>query len=97
MEVLVDARATDVGANQVAEKVLGTKSMSPFLDIKSARLCPLAHAVPNFLLACIWETAESRAHGFRSHLHKGTPMDSASMDNLLSFHGECYVICISYD
>ena len=37
---------TDVVANQVAEKVLGTKSVAPFLDIKSARFHPLAHAAP---------------------------------------------------
>ena len=48
MEVLADARAaTDVVANHVAEKVLGTKSMVPFLDMKSARLRPLAQAAPN--------------------------------------------------
>ena len=94
MEVLADARATDVVANQVAEKVLGTKSMAPFLDIKSARLRPLAHAAPNPLMACIWETAESHAHGFRSLVQNGTPMDSAGMDDLLSFLSEC--ICMFY-
>ena len=96
MEVLADARATDVIANQLAEKVLRTKSMAPFLDIKSARLCPLAHAAPNPLMACIWETAESHAHGFRSLLQNGTPlaMDSAGMEDLLSFLGEC--IFMSY-
>ena len=72
--------ATDVVANQVAEKVLGTKSMAPFLDIKSAHLRPLAHAAPNPLMACIWETAESHAHGFRSLLQNGTPMDSAGRE-----------------
>ena len=61
MEVLADARASDV-ANQAAEKMLGTKSMAPFLDMKSARLRPLAQAAPNPLMACIWETAESHAH-----------------------------------
>ena len=71
-----------------------TKSMVPFLDIKSARLRPLAHAAPNPLMACIWETAESHAHGFRSHFQNGTPMDSASMEDLLLFLGEC--ICMSF-
>ena len=89
MEVLADARATDVVANPMAKKVLGTKSMSPFLDIKSARLRPLAHAAPNPLIACIWETAESHEHGFRSLLQNGTPMDSAGMGDPLSFLGEC--------
>ena len=69
-------------------------SMEPFLDIKLARLRMLAHAAPNPLMACIWETAESYAHGFRSHLQNGTPMDSAGMEDLLSFLGEC--ICMSY-
>ena len=51
MEVLADARAaTDVVANHVAEKVLGTKSMAPFLDMKSARLRPLAQAAQNPLM-----------------------------------------------
>ena len=72
-----------------------TKSMVPFLDIKSARLRPLVHTAPKPLMACIWETAESHAHGFRSHFQNGTPMDSASMEDLLSFLGEC--ICMSYD
>ena len=75
MEVLADARAaTDVFANHVAEKVLGTKSMAPFLDMKSARLLPLVQAAPNPLMACIWETAESHTQRFRSLLQKGTPM-----------------------
>ena len=72
-----------------------TKSMAPFLDIKLARLHPLAHAAPILLMACIWETAESHAHGFRSHLQNGTPMDSAGMEDLLSVLGVC--ICMSYD
>ena len=58
-----------------------TKSIAPFLDIKSARLRPLAHAAPNPLMACIWETAEFHAHGFRSHLQNRTPMDSAGMED----------------
>ena len=80
--------------NQVAEKLLGTKSMAPLLDIKSARLRPLAHVAPNPLMACVWETAESRAHGFRSLWQKGTPMDSAGTEDLLSFISEC--ICMSH-
>ena len=71
MEVLADARATDVVENQVAEKVLGTKSIAPFVDMMSARLRPLAQAALNPLMACIWETAESHAHGFRSLLQNG--------------------------
>ena len=96
MEVLADARATDVVANQVAEKVLGAKSMAPFLDNKSARLQQLAGGAPNSLMACIWETAESHAHGFRSLLQKRTPMDSAGMELQWTrpFLGEC--ICMSY-
>ena len=91
MEVLADARATDVVANlnQVAEKVLGTKFMEPSWN--KVRLCPLAHAAPNPLMACIWETAESHAHGFRSLLQKGTPMDSASREDLLSIIVSVYV------
>ena len=73
MEVLADAH-----------KVLGTKSMEPFLDMKSAPLRPLAQVAPNPLMACIWETAESHAHGFRSLLQNGTPMDSAGFEDLLS-------------
>ena len=58
---MVAARAdTDVVANHVAEKVLGTKSMAPFLDIKSERLRPLALAAPNPKMACIWETSGLR-------------------------------------
>ena len=95
MEVLEDAlAATDVVVNHVAEKVLGTMSMAPFLDMKSARLRPLAQAAPNPLMTCIWETAESHAHEFRSLLQNGTPMDSAGLEGLLSFLGEC--ICMSY-
>ena len=48
-------------------------------------------------MACIWETAESHANGFRSGrslLQNGTPMDSAGMEDLLWFLGEC--ICMSY-
>ena len=71
-----------------------TKSMAPFLDIKSARLRPLAHAAHNPLMACIWETAESYAHGFHSHLQNGTPMDLACMEDVLSFLDDC--ICMSY-
>ena len=68
--------------------------MEPFLDIKSARLRRLAHAAPNPLMACIWQTAESHAHGFRSLLQNGTPMKSAGMEDLLSFLSES--ICMSY-
>ena len=75
-----------------------TKSMAamiaPFLDLKSARLRPLAHAAPNPLMACVWETAKSHAHGCRSHLQNGTPTDSAGLEDLLSSLGEC--ICMSY-
>ena len=39
-----------------------TKAMAPFLDIKSLLLRPLEHAAHNPLMACIWETAESKAH-----------------------------------
>ena len=98
MEVLANARATDIVANQVAEKVLATKSMAPFMDIKSARLRPLAHAAPNPLMACIWD-----GHGFHSLLQNGTPMDSAGMEDLLSFLGEyiwmsyvCHMTDISF-
>ena len=94
IEVLADARATEVVANQVAEKVLGTKSMAPFLDMKSARLRPLVHATPNPLMACIWEPAGSHTHGFRSLEQNGTPMDSAGMEDHLSFLSEC--ICMFY-
>ena len=45
-------------------------------------------------MACIWETAESHAHGFRSLLLHCTPMESAGMEDLLSFLGEC--TCVSY-
>ena len=82
MEVLADARATDVVANQLAEKMLGTKSMAPFLDIKSVRLRPLAPAALNPLMSGIWEIAESHAHGLRSLLQNGTPMDLAGMEDL---------------
>ena len=92
MEVLADARATDVVANQVAEKVLETKSMAPFLDIKSARPRPLAPAAPNNLMSCIWETAES--HTRIPLLQNGTLMDSAGMEDLYSFLCKC--ICMSY-
>ena len=95
MEVLADARAaTDVVANHVAGKVLGTKSIAPFLDMMSARLRPLAQAALNPLMACICETAESHAHGFSSLLQNGTAMDSAGLEDLLSFLCEC--ICMSY-
>ena len=95
MKVLADARAaTDVVANHVAEKVLGTKSMAPVLATKLARLLPLVQAAPNPLMACIWETAESHARGFRSLLQNGTAIDSAGLEDLVSFLGEC--ICMSY-
>ena len=95
---MVAARAdTDVVANHVAEKVLGTKSMAPFLDIKSERLRPLALAAPNPKMACIWETEESYGFGFRSVLQNGTAMDTADLEEFLSFLGEfsCHILVIS--
>ena len=57
-----------------------TKSMAPFLDIKSARLRPLAHTALNRLMACIWETAE-------------IPLPPAEWDsNGLSRHGRPLVV-----
>lgn len=69
MQVLADARTdTDVVANIVAERVLGTKSKGPFLDINSDRLKPLVTSAPNPKMACIWETEEAHEHGFRTVL-----------------------------
>ena len=48
----------------------------------------------NPLMACIWEAAGSHAQGYRSLLQNGTSLDSAGMDDLLAFLGEC--ICILY-
>ena len=72
MEVLADAREdTHVVANIVAEKVLCTKSMASFLNIKLDCLKQLALSAPNPKLACICETQESYMHGFRSVLQNG--------------------------
>ena len=98
MEVLADARAdTRVVANKVAEKVLGTKSMALFLDMKSDSLKPLALAAPNPTMACIWETEESYMHGFLSVLQNGTGLDTACIEELLSFLGKfsCHILVIS--
>ena len=101
MQVLADAStATDVIANKVVERVLGTKSLGPFLDINSDRLKPLALSAPNPKLACIWETEEAHEHGFRTVLQNGTAFDSAGNEDLMSFLGALVdamlVICLSY-
>ena len=89
MEVLADARAdTHVVANKVAEKVLGMKSIAPFLNIRSDHLKPLALSAPNPKMASIWETEESYMQGFRSVLQNGTGLDTVFIEELFSFLSE---------
>ena len=93
------ARRLDVVANQLAQKVLGTKSMAFFLDTKTERLRPLALAAPNPKMTCIWETQaeESYGFGFRSILQNGTAMDTAVTEELLTllFEFSCHMLVIS--
>ena len=58
--------------------------MAPFLDIKSSRLRPPAHAAPNPLMACIWEIIDAL---------QGS--DSSSLGDLA--HGHCMPISQEVD
>lgn len=82
-------KPSDVVANMVVERVFGKTSLDPLLDLRSDRLKPIADGAPVPALACIWETVDSSRLGFRSVLQNGTKLDTAGIDSLLNFLGEC--------
>jgi len=94
---IFDARKpTDVVANAVVERVFasGIKTSAPLLDLQSATLHHLAVGPPVPDRACIWESAESAKLGGLSILQNGNKLDTAGVESLLDFLGECFIICL---
>jgi hypothetical protein len=87
MQLLGPRKPANTTANDVVEKVFGVKNCDAVLDIRSDRLKPLLDAAPSPALACIWETKQSHKKGYRS-LMQVLPLDSAGMEDLLSYFGE---------
>lgn len=85
---------TDVVANAVVERVFGIKTLAPLLDLQSATLRHLAVGAPVPDRACIWESADTAKLGGLSILQNGNKLDTAGVDSLLDFLGECFIICL---
>ena len=86
MEVMVNPRtATDILANQIAELVLGVRTLGPIVSLEDARFQALVASSPNPAQACIWETQSSHGTGFRSVL--SSSLKTAGATELLDYLG----------
>jgi hypothetical protein len=82
-------KPTDVVANMVVDRVFGKKTLEPLLDLQSATLKHLTVGAPVPALACIWQSADSSNLGDHSILQNGNTLDTAGVESLLDFLGEC--------
>jgi hypothetical protein len=89
LQIFGTRKPTDVVANAVVERVFGKKTLGPLLDLQSATLNHLAVDAPIPALACIWESADSSKLGGHSILQNGNKLDTAGVESLFDFLGEC--------